>query len=402
MNFSEANQYLEQVQARGIQLGLDRVRALLRELGNPEITFKSILVSGTNGKGSTGMYLSSILQEAGYKVGTYTSPPLYSNTERILINKEKIPGQEFADLIEQVKPSAEKHNATFFETLTAAAYLHFKGKIDYAVLEVGMGGRYDATNIVSPEISVITNIELDHTQYLGNTIGQIAAEKAEIVHENSVLVSAEQKPKAASVLKQKCKQTNSHYHQVQDEYPTKTTNFSLREQIFDAGNHKGLHTSLLDFSQPLNAAAAISAVEKINGITEQQIRDGIAKTLWPGRFEIVEDSPLVTLSAAHNPAGFRELEKSLARIPHKRTLTVLGMCGDKDTVTMQKIAEGFSDEVYKTSFGHPRSWQGNRDPKFVLTEAVGEANPDDLVCVCGSIFLISQVRKQWLPEVTFI
>jgi len=401
MNFTEANQYLEKVKQKGIQLGLDRVRALLSELDNPQKTFRSILVTGTNGKGSTGMYLSSILQEAGYKVGTYTSPPLYDHTERILINKQKISEQNFADLIEQVKPHAEKHEATFFETITAAAYLYFKDKIDIAVLEVGMGGRFDATNVVSPEISVITNVELDHTQYLGTTIEQIAKEKAGIIHPESILVSSETKPEAMKILKQTCEQKNSEYHQVQDEYTVAVSDFNLQKQTFDVGKYKNLETTLLDISQPTNAATAISTVEKFDGISETQIRNGIKKTRWPGRFEIVQQNPLIILSAAHNPAGFRDLQKSLERIPHDKTITVLGICSDKDIESMTKLAENFSDKIFKTSFNHERSWDGNPDPEKAINSALSAARPEDLICITGSIFLVGEVRKRWEKEVVF-
>lgn len=402
MNFQEANEYLETVRQRGIKLGLDRVRALLAELGDPQNSFKSILVAGTNGKGSTGMYISSILMAAGYKVGTYTSPPLYGHTERILLNKQKIPEQEFAGLIEKIKPYAEKHCATFFETITAAAYLYFQGKIDFGVLEVGMGGRLDATNVVSPEFSVITNIELDHTQFLGTTIGQIAQEKAGIIHQNSTLVSAEAKPEAVEILRQACKSQNSEYHQVQDEYPVSVSGCGVGHQTFDAGRYKGLETSLIGSSQPKNAAAAISAVEKIDGVLEPAIRKGIKNAKWPGRFEIVKKSPLIVLSAAHNPAGFRDLQQTLKCIPHKKTITVLGICSDKDIATMEKIAGSFSNRIYKTSFAHQRSWEGSPAPEAAIGSALAEAEPGDLVCITGSIFLIGEVRKRWEKEVNFI
>lgn len=402
MNYLDAATYLEEVRRRGIQLGLDRVRGMLSDLGNPQNTFKSILVTGTNGKGSTGMYLSSILQEAGYKVGTYTSPPLYDHTERILVNKRKIPKQEFAGLIGKVKPHAEAHNATFFETITAAAYLYFsKNKIDWAVLEVGMGGRLDATNVVEPEVSVITNIELDHTQFLGTTITQIAKEKAGIIHQDSVLVCSETKPEAVSVLKQTCEEKNSEYHQVQDEYPVTLNSFSHEKQTFNAGKYKNLETELLDISQPTNAAAAISAAEKIDGITETQIRDGIKKTKWPGRLEIVQQNPLTILSAAHNPAGFRNLAQTLSRIPHDKTITILGICKDKDTEAMAKLADKFSNRIYKTSFNHPRSWEGHINLDEAVSTALAETRPEDLILITGSIFLIGEIRKRWEKEVVF-
>ena len=442
MDYREVLDYLEGLGAKSV-LGLDRVESSLTEIGRPQDSYKSIIVGGTNGKGSVSIYIASILQEAGYRVGLFTSPYIGDVREMIALNKEKIGEDDFASIGSEVIPAAERNNCTYFEVVTAIAMKYFEGKVDYAVLEVGMGGRLDATNIVDPEVSVITNVALDHSEVLGNTIEKQAFEKGGIIHQDGKLVTAEDNPKTLSILEKICRERKCEMKRVKEEDIQKKE-FSLERQTFDACGYENLETRMLGSYQPLNAATAIEAVREAGGVKEVTgavIGKGIRKAKLPGRFEMVQKEPLVILSAAHNPAGALRLAESIREVrkireggargeepgkgrlgegepgkgrlgegePGKgRLIQVLGFSKEKDIKSMIDILAKDADKAFFTKFRQYRSWDPSEyckdffeDPGEAVGRALEEANPGDIVCIAGSIYMLGEVRGRWLPEVEF-
>lgn len=370
---------------KGIKLGLETTEALLEKLGNPHKELKIIHVAGTNGKGSVCAMLISILIEAGYKVGMYTSPHLSDFKERFLINNKKITEDDVTKYFDIVKK--EHTNQSYFEFITAMAFLYFKEqKIDFLVLEVGLGGRLDATNVVKPLVSVITSISLDHTKYLGKDIKAVAAEKAGIIKENIPVVTGA-KEAALDVIKETAKEKNSDMYVV-----SKPTTFSLKL--------KG------DF-QKVNASIAVKTIEVLNQhynlkIANDKIKDGLMKAEWHGRFEFIEKNVLV--DCAHNPAAFLELKKEIEKLDFKRLILVIGILSDKDIKRMIEIIEPLADIIIITKPDIKRASEPKEMAKYIkkehkLIEDVKEAfdyakktaEKDDLVLVTGSIYVVGEV-----------
>lgn len=324
-----------------MDLGLKRVNALLKSLDNPQDKFPIIHVGGTNGKGSTSAMIASILVEAGYKTGLYTSPHLMRFNERIRINRREISDKKTAELVERIRervqgfkgsrvrgqkksatypqPSVFSLQPTFFEFTTAMAFLYFaEEKVDIAVMEVGLGGRLDATNVAKPLVSVITNIAKDHQAILGNRIKDIAFEKAGITKKGGVLISGETKPAALKVLTAECKKKKAMFYRLDRDFfidkgqesEVKTFTFQGRRWFY-----QDLTVNLLGRHQYLNAASALAALEVLEEkgfyLTESCIRKGLRNVLWPGRIEIASKRPLVILDCAHNPAGAKVLREAL-------------------------------------------------------------------------------------------
>jgi len=297
--------YLYSLRGKGAKLGLGRVRSLAEALDSPQKEFRSVLIGGTSGKGSTAAMLSSILKEAGFRVGTFTSPHLSSLTERIAVNGEPIKENELGEIIEKIKAAVEKmegEHPTFFEVMAAAAFCYFREKeVDFAVLEVGLGGRLDATNITEPAVSVITNVSLEHTRVLGDTIEKIAKEKAGIIQSNGILVTAAQ-GKALDVLENICRERNSAIIKVGKDITFKGLESAARGQRFSVmlpGKSYELFVPLLGKHQLMNAACAVGAAYALerqgSGIPENALRQGLRNVRWPGRIEIVQEKPLVVL-----------------------------------------------------------------------------------------------------------
>ncbi|MFC1454790.1 bifunctional folylpolyglutamate synthase/dihydrofolate synthase [Candidatus Undinarchaeota archaeon] len=410
MNITDAREYLTGLEMFGSQLGLERIKDMCEDLGHPELDYKTIIVGGTNGKGSVSIILSSILLEAGFKVGTYTSPALWDNRERILVNKKKISEKDFCRILEKLKPLQEKHKATFFEVLTAAAFLHFaEQKVDYAILEVGLGGRFDATNVAEPEVSVITNIDLDHTKVLGDTVLEIANEKAGIMRKGKALVTGSDKQDVLEFLEEHAKKANCKIVKTSGKKIAPITS-DLHEQEFLV-NDSRLKTKMLGDFQMENATTAISVAE-LFGIDREKIASGIEKAFWPGRFEVIQENPVVILSAAHNPAAISELCKSLDHIGKKKVF-VFGASADKDIKSMLKEVSKHASEVILTSYSKERSAKPEDIEKYVdckhqiklpLNSAVDfaiEKAGDSIVVVTGSIFMAGEARQRWKKEVSF-
>jgi dihydrofolate synthase/folylpolyglutamate synthase len=370
--------YLESLEKFGINLGLDRIKVLLERLGNPHQKFKSIHVAGTNGKGSTCAMLASILKEAGYKVGLYTSPHLFDYRERIKINGKDIPKREFTRIIERIRKRIRSRNReetpTVFEVLTAAAFTYFaEQKVEYAVIEVGMGGRLDATNVITPLVAIITNIDLEHTAILGRTLAKVAAEKAAIIKPRVPVITAETKPEALRVIKHNADKNRSLLIQVG----------SVQE---------GLKTNLIGEHQKVNAACAVAAVRLANiAANKQAILRGLKMVSWPGRFQVLSRKPLTIVDGAHNPAGIKVLVETLKQqFPGKKFTFIFGTQEDKDLASMLSLLRPLANKIIITHSSH----QNAANKKSIkLADAFKLSAGEDRV-ITGSLFLVADVLKR--------
>ncbi|KPJ67193.1 hypothetical protein AMJ44_07340 [candidate division WOR-1 bacterium DG_54_3] len=363
-------QYLTSLEKFGINLGLERISYLLEKLGNPHLKFKSIHIAGTNGKGSTAAMAASILKEAGYKVGLYTSPHLFDYTERIKINGKDISKHDFMEGLRRVKKAAEemrrqkrarKENPTVFEALTAVAFWYFaKKKIDYAVVEVGLGGRLDATNVISPLVSIITNIDYEHTEVLGKNLSKIAREKAGIIKPGVPVVTAEDKRKPLKVIRDRCEKRNCFLIGV-GPGPTSPA------------------TILVGKHQKINAACAISAI-RLAGIwiSKAAIRRGLQKVNWPGRIQVISKDPRLIVDGAHNPAGAKALRVTIQEIfPGKYTL----LFGCQKTKEFKKIwheLKPIASKIIITKSSHKLAAEPRKISKYLKKEKIGN-------CLTGSV-----------------
>ncbi|MGH9587725.1 MAG: bifunctional folylpolyglutamate synthase/dihydrofolate synthase [Acidobacteriaceae bacterium] len=405
---------------------LAAMRVLVEALGSPHLRFPSVLIAGTNGKGSTAATLASILRVAGYHVGLYTSPHLSRVNERIRSNGQDISDSDFAAAYFRVDDCARRLVAegrlawhpSFFETMTALAFLYFaERKVQIAILEVGMGGRLDATNIVEPLVSVITDISLDHMEWLGNTITKIAREKAGILRQNGVLVTLPQHPEANQSIGEAAVALNVRGVNAADYVPARSEESGaydltvLGERIEVASPLAGAH-------QQRNIALAIAtAVELCNRhgykITARQIAEGIHETRWPGRLECFSRSGRadVLMDVAHNPAGAWALRSALSHLnPEPRIMTaVFGCLRDKAFPEMAQILFPMFETVVLTEVPSPRTASLDgltkaaavtgvqvltaSSPKDALAQAIAKTPPDGAIIVTGSVFLVGELRS---------
>ena len=331
----------------GIEPGLERIEFLLNNTGNPENSFKSIHVAGTNGKGSVSSLIASILTVAGYKTGLYTSPHLVKFRERIRIDGSSINDYELAELAIKYMKIGEENNATFFEITTAIAFEYFaSNKVDFAVIETGMGGLYDATNVITPEVSIITQIDLDHQDYLGNSLEEIAYEKAGIIKREVPVVILEQRPELKKIFGDYADSLNSAVTFIDQNYKCDiisrnadlSTNLSVVTPIFHFENVKlnlpGEHQS----GNLLTALATITVLRKSYPITDEQIVSGIenliSNTKIIGRIQKISDDPLIVLDTAHNPAGIEALIRTLDHHSIKGFTFIFAAMKDKNVLSM--------------------------------------------------------------------
>lgn len=351
MNFQEATHFLLQklpvfqnIGGQAYKSGLERIQLLCKAIGNPEKQFKSIHIAGTNGKGSTSHFLASILQEAGYKVGLTTSPHLKSFTERIKINGKEIEQALLADFVSKYQDLIEQTQASFFETMIALAFWYFaKNEVDIAVVETGMGGRLDATNIILPEVSVITTIGYDHQQWLGDTLAQIASEKAGIIKPHTPVVVSEKQAETQEVFLKKSLQENAPLYFAQDTFHLLESHLEIpflhlafqnkhTQEIFS------LQSALLGSYQKKNLVGVLKTIqilqEKGYAISPKSIREGVKNVLkntdLKGRWQILRQKPLTIADIAHNEQGIREVVEQISQTPHQDLHLVLGFVSDKD------------------------------------------------------------------------
>ena len=348
MDYRQTTEYIESLAKFGVVLGLDNMRALLSRLGHPENGLKIIHIAGTNGKGSVGAFISAMLRAKGFKVGRYVSPTIFCYEERFQINGENIKKTDLPHYITQVKNAAEGAvSPTVFEVETAAALLYFKSEnCDYVLLEVGMGGRLDATNAVETTLrSVITSIGLDHTAILGDTIDKIAFEKAGIIKQNGTVISAVQQKEAAEVLEEVSSDKNAKL--IFCEEPV-----IRKDKTFDYKTHKNLKISLAGSYQYKNAALAIEVFDTLYN-DDKAVREGLANAEWAGRFQIMEGDPTFIFDGAHNPQGIEALVSSLEN--YKDIVFVCGIFADKDYKQMVKTAAPLAKKVFTITPPSPRA-----------------------------------------------
>jgi len=426
--YAEALDYIYDLTKYGTKLGLKNINYLLPLLGNPHKKLKIIHVAGTNGKGSTCSLISSILQSDGYKVGLYTSPHLVDFTERFKVNHKPIDRKKVSELLERIKPSIEKvantpfyGHPTFFEVITSLAFLYFfEEQVDFLVLEVGLGGRLDATNVCEPLISIITHIDYDHMDKLGNSLGEIAREKGGIIKPEGIVISSNQYEEAYNEIKKIADEKNSLIYSVGREISYKIVKSDIKGVIFNLKgiyhNYKNLHTSLLGRHQVDNAATAITTIEalKIRGvkISEKAIRTGLEKVKWTGRLEIIQNNPTLILDGAHNPSGIRIVRQALQEIfSYHRLILVLAIFADKDYKKMIQIIAPKADLIITTRAKSPRAAppqaiakevaQYIEQNKIIITEnipkaincALSNSKKDDLICITGSLHTVGEAKR---------
>ena len=419
MNYKEALEYIHNVSWTFCKPGLERTEELCKMLGNPEKSLKFVHVAGTNGKGSFSSMLSSVLKEAGYKVGLYTSPYILKFNERISINGKPISNKELVEITETVKECADKmaDKPTEFELVTAIAFTYFaKNKCDIVVLECGLGGRLDSTNVIdTPVLSVITGISLDHTAILGDTVEKIAYEKAGIIKENvPVLWCGEDKRATKVILEAAEKKHAPVYLTSHDEIIIKRASFD--GTMLDYKNFRNVEIKLLGSYQPLNCANVLEAVSVLCShgfyITHPQVMDGLKKAEWHARFERISDTPLVIFDGAHNPEGIEASVKSVKDyFGSARAYVLTGVMADKDYSYMaSKICE-VADKIFCITPDNPRalpaekyaevfSSLGKEAHAFKTVKeatkcAILSAKTDGKPLLClGSLYMYGEVLKE--------
>ncbi|NOQ18678.1 MAG: bifunctional folylpolyglutamate synthase/dihydrofolate synthase [Desulfobacterales bacterium] len=400
----------------GIILGLETIKRILSALGNPQENFTSIHVAGTNGKGSVASALSSILHESGYKVGLYTSPHLVRFNERICINNCQISD---ADVVKSYKAVQQVHHGdrspTFFEFATAMALYEFgRQKVEWAVIETGMGGRYDATNIITPAISIITNVSMEHRDYLGNTLAKITREKAGIIKHRTPVVTAVKQKQAQSVVQRVAHKKSAPVFMLGKDFTVRRNRTGYFSYYGIENTWHDLQTPLLGHYQVQNAALALAASELLNKlkaeISFKSIKNGLTKTRWPGRLEIVSDKPLVILDGAHNLIAARNLSKFLAaNLVNRRIILVVGILDDKPYGSMLKsllpvcsraiITRAKTDralppqKLYATAKKIISDVTTVADVAKAAKHAIETAGPDDVVCIAGSLYVVGEAKE---------
>ncbi|TET17073.1 MAG: bifunctional folylpolyglutamate synthase/dihydrofolate synthase [Dehalococcoidia bacterium] len=405
---------------------LRRMEELLFRLGNPHLAAKSVHIAGTNGKGSIAAMVTAALTASGYTTGLYTSPHLNDLRERFRVNGELITEGELTAVVEKLKPEVETVNQkatygelTTFELLTALSFAHFKLKgVDFQVLEVGLGGKFDATNVIQPEVCIITPISFDHTEVLGNALAEIAAEKAGIIKPGSMVVTSPQPDEVAQVIEKTCLNCQAGLVRVGSDVVWQSLGFDSNRQLLRVkgklGSYK-LSIPLLGYYQLENAATAVAALEVLAGkgfnISRDSIISGLAQVSWPGRFQILSHHPLLVVDGAHNPDSARKLKQSLVQyFDFHRAILVIGVSSDKDIAGIVSELVPLFDKVIVTRSRHPRAMGlepliaafRRRGVEAQAVEAVSEAlslalnmaGARDLVCVTGSLFVVAEAMEQ--------
>lgn len=424
MDFLEAQNYLEKVRSqKGIVLGLDTMRHLMAKLNNPQDKVKFIQVAGTNGKGSTAAYLTSILSEAGIKVGRYTSPAVFSSTEQYFACGSCISESEYAKGVTEVAEAAaslDGETPTAFEQETALAFWYFAQKgCELAILEAGLGGDMDATNIVTTTVcSIITSISMDHCRILGNKISEIAAHKAGIIKPGAPVICIEQKEDAMEPIRAAAKAADTPLYEVHRDEVRQIFS-DKRESIVFFREFENLHLKMLGSCQPENAALAVQAASVLSRsypIEKKHIYDGIEKTRWGGRFELHSGSPDIILDGAHNPDGIRRLRESVNQMFGAVPICyVCGVLADKDYEKEIEILFGRASNVFTVTPPSPRAMKSTDlkaaiKKRFLQLEVISFDSEDGIekameaavsqnnpVVVCGTLTILARV-KEWMKR----
>ncbi|MCK1973305.1 bifunctional folylpolyglutamate synthase/dihydrofolate synthase [Bacillus safensis] len=427
--YHEAIDWIHSRLAFGVKPGLERMKWLMNRLGNPEQSIKTVHVAGTNGKGSTIAFTRSVLQAAGYSVGTFTSPFILTFNERISVNGVPIEDEEWLSLVNEIKPFVDELDqtelgaTTEFEIITACAFAYFAHvhQVDFVLLETGLGGRLDSTNIAVPILTAITSIGHDHMAILGDTLEQIAAEKAGIIKEGIPMITAVHQPEALAVIQNTAKEKNAECISLHDtcsfdeQQPTETgERFTLRTS---KKQYPQLETGLIGTHQRQNASLAVLLIEWLEqegyiSVTEEQIYEGIRQAAWAGRFEKVKDHPPVYLDGAHNEEGIDRLIESVqAHFSSKQVHICFSALKDKPYKQMIQKLEAVSSSIHFVSFDFPRAESAEKlyvcsqldvksyddDPRTVLEFIQKKSDdPSAVIIVTGSLYFISDIRNRMI------
>ncbi|MGI6055716.1 MAG: bifunctional folylpolyglutamate synthase/dihydrofolate synthase [Bilifractor sp.] len=440
MNFRESMKYLDSVPkfspkdvlSGAVAYELGAMRTLMESLGNPEKQLRFVHIAGTNGKGSASAFLSQILIESGLKTGSFNSPAIERFTEQFRINEQDITEEEFAGILTRVASQIQqnlregKPQPTQFEILVAVMFLYFQEQhCDIVVLETGMGGLLDATNVIpSPEAAVIMTISMDHTEILGHTLREIAFQKAGIIKEGTDVLLYPQKPEADRVFDEVCRQKKARLHRVN--VCREAREYSLQGQVFDLMLEAGttirdLFIPLLGSYQCANASMAVAAAEVLRRkgwpITEDSIRRGLKHTVWHGRFELMHQNPAIIVDGGHNPEGTAMLRDSLTRyFPDQKITFLMGILADKDYHKVIDTVGPLAKRFYTVPVPNPRALDPEqlarelRDAGYTaeardsIEEATDEAlrncTKDDVICSFGSLYYVGRIREHLNTEFT--
>jgi len=428
--YSEALEWLYNIRRFGSKLGLEFVIHLLNLMGNPHEDFKSIHIAGTNGKGSTTAMIASILRADGYRIGVYISPHLSSFTERIVVDGRQIPIEEVVRAVEAIRPHVDEmardpelRHPTFFEVVTAMAFKYFSEKgVDFAVLEAGMGGKLDATNVIHSLVSVITNVSLEHTDVLGKTVSEIAERKAGIIKKGGVLLTATADEEVFRLFREVCRRKGSRIFRVGRDIRFRKLCSNLQGQSFQLdGLHDrfdALYLPLIGDHQLFNAALAVGAVEALDyhsvNVSKKAIEEGLKSVSWPGRLEIMQRDPMVLLDCAKDVAATIALKKAVTKeFKYEKLIMVVSISSDKNIPGMIEQFVQFSDYFIITSHGvmgrasdptlianeidnKTKPYEIAKDVKEAIKRAMELAGQDDLILVLGSVFLVGEARDLWI------
>lgn len=411
--YADVLEYLYGLEKFGIVFGLDNIQWILEVTGNPQKHLKAVHIGGTNGKGSVASMLACMLSEAGYRVGKYTSPHLVSFTERITVDEKEITEIEVAELTTEIRQTIQREDSdrsfTFFDFTTALAYEYFRRRqVDIALVEVGLGGRLDSTNVIDPLVSIITNIGFDHMSYLGNTIAEIAREKAGIIKKETPVVTGACDG-ALEVIEEIARGRNSPVHVLGTDFRYEMQSPQVMSYTGPSMKLDSVFVNLKGDHQLANGALALRTAEflKTRGfsVDKESIRNGLARVRWPGRIEIVREKPTILLDGAHNVDGVQALVRFLkARFPEKRTTLIFGVMKDKEYGKMLELLRPLTDAIVLTRPTNERGLPAQamkefageaaiaQDVRSALAKARAATTDSDLILVTGSLYLIEEAR----------
>jgi dihydrofolate synthase/folylpolyglutamate synthase len=420
MSYTDALDYLYRLQWHGIQPGLERMERLLRIIDHPERKYRSVHIGGTNGKGSTAATVASILRRGGYRVGLYTSPHLIDFSERIRVSGKPIEPEQIVRLTNLLRKRIEEKDPelttalTFFEFTTAMAFLYFaETKVDIAVVEVGLGGRFDATNLLTPLVTAITHIDLDHERYLGATIVQIASEKAGIIKAGIPVVTGATQPEVLALFEQVAQSKGAPLLRLDHEI--KVEGDRPERFLYRGARERQVHSPLLGQHQVRNTAVALGVIEQLQSkgvpLSEEAILDGVLRVEWPGRLEVIRQRPLILLDGAHNPSGARALAEFLNRVDPARRgkhWMIAGIMRDKNIPDILAPLLPWADEIVLTRPDIERAAEPDllvssiqkQPPIQTVREQVPDAigyvesllRPEDTLIITGSLYTVGEAK----------
>ena len=421
MNYNEALEYVEAVSKYGIVPGLDSIRELCRRLGNPQDELKFVHIAGTNGKGSTLAYVSTILQSAGYRVGKYISPVIFEYRERIQIGKRMITKAALCEGLELIREICDRmvedgfHHPTPFEIETALAFWYFRREqCDIVVLETGMGGLMDATNLITTtQVAVLVSIGMDHMQYLGKTLAEIAAQKAGIIKNACYVVSMKQQPEAMTVIEEVCRQKSCELC-IADSSQATHIRYGMEKQFFDYAGYRKLEITMAGKFQIDNAALAVEVIRALEGcgyvISEKALRKGLKETQWKGRFSLLGKKPFFVVDGAHNEDAAQKLADSIEfYFTNKRIIYIMGILRDKEYEKVISLTEKYADQIITVTPANPRAMHAYElaqevariHPNVTAVDSLEEAvemsyllaGKDDVIIAFGSLSYLGDLMK---------